>query len=139
MPALRASAVSEASSDATSARLRAPGVMLQRASGALNALLACGIARRADANVIELLLDAAEAASGGMVAISMPVAVHCPACAEEGLQACLHCRGAGSIEELFSAWLAVPPGVSEGTLLLPSALLPGMIDRVTFRVRLDPP
>jgi hypothetical protein len=40
------------------------------------------------------------------------------------------------IEELFSAWLAVPPGVTDGEILPPSALLPGMLNRVLFRVRL---
>jgi hypothetical protein len=108
--------------------------LLQRISGPLNALRACGIARYAEANVIELLLDAREIENGGMVSISMPVFVRCPACTDEALVACLHCRGAGTVEDLFNAWLAVPPGVAAGTLLLPSALLPGMARPVTFRV-----
>ena len=119
------------------ARRRAPGVLLQRLSGPLNALLACGIARRAEPNVIELVLDAPEAENGGMVSISMPVPVRCPACSEEGLLACLCCRGTGTVEDLFNAWLAVPPGVAAGTILLPSALLPAMTCAVLFRVCLE--
>src|SRR5690242_12586907 len=49
-------------------RRRAPGVMLFRVSGPLNALLTCGIARRAGGDVIELILNAEEAGQGGMVA-----------------------------------------------------------------------
>lgn len=118
-------------------RRRAPGVLLHRLSGPLNALLACGIARRAEENVIELLLDPREVETGGMVSISMRVPVRCPACSVEPLHACLCCKGTGRVEDLFNAWLAVPPGVSAGTALLPSALLPGMIDTVIFRVCLD--
>lgn len=41
-------------------------------------------------------------------------------------------------EELFSAWLAVPPDTADGTVLKPSEFLPGM-DPVAFRVRVLPP
>ena len=40
----------------------------------------------------------------------------------------------GAFDELFSAWLAIPPDVADGTLLRPSALLPGM-QPIAFRVR----
>ena len=53
-----------------------------------------------------------------------------------GGRACAHCRGTGTVEELFSAWLAVPPGVKGGEVLVPSADLPGMVEPVRFRVRL---
>ena len=36
---------------------------------------------------------------------------------------------------LFTAWLAVPPEVADGTILTPSALLRGMLTPVSFRVR----
>src|SRR6187200_3047650 len=39
----------------------APAVMLRRLSGPLNSLLACGVARRAEDDVIELFLNAQEA------------------------------------------------------------------------------
>jgi DnaJ-class molecular chaperone len=119
------------------ARAQAPGVMLPRQSGPLNALLARGIARRAGDHVIELLFSAQEVATGGMVGISMRVPVSCPACAPDATGACARCEAKRTVDEPFSAWLAVPPGVAEGTLLIPSALLNGMIRPVSFRVRLD--
>jgi len=99
----------------------APAVMLRRLSGPLNILLTSGAARHAEAGVIELLVNAQEAAQGGMVTISMRVPVNSPK---------------GIVEELFSAWLAIPPGVADGAVLSPSALLPGMVRPVSFRVRL---
>jgi len=104
------------------ARGRAPGVRLHRLSGPLAGLLACGIAVRSGNDIIELFVNPDEAETGGMVTISMRVPV----------------RNAGNqvVDELFSAWLAVPPGVRDGEILPPSALLPGMIHRVLFRVRL---
>ena len=103
-------------------RRRAPGVRLHRLSGALAGLLACGIAVRTGNDIIELFVNREEAESGGMVTISMRVPV----------------RKAGGpiVDEVFSAWLAVPPGVRDGEILPPSALLPGMVNRVLFRVRL---
>jgi molecular chaperone DnaJ len=115
-------------------RRRAPGVMLTRLSRPLNVLLASGIARRAEGEVIELFLDAEEAAQGGMVTISMRVPVRC-SCVTDGTAVCARCDSQRTVEDLFSAWLAVPPEVTDGTVLTPSALLPGMIRPVSFRVR----
>jgi DnaJ-class molecular chaperone len=117
-------------------RRRAPGVMLRRLSRPLNALLACGIARRVEGDVIELLLDAHEVAEGGMVTISMRVPVRCPACSADAAGSCARCGTSGTVDDVFSAWLAVPPGVADGAVLTPSALLPGMVRPVSFRVRL---
>jgi DnaJ-class molecular chaperone len=116
-------------------RRRAPGVMLSRLSGSLNGLLACGVARRAEGGVIELLLNEQEIAEGGMVSISMRVPVRCPACSPDATDSCTRCGGARSVEELFSAWLAVPPDVADDTVLTPSAQLRGMLRPVSFRVR----
>jgi molecular chaperone DnaJ len=116
-------------------RKRAPGVMLSRLSGPLNALLACGAARRAQGGVVELFLNAEEAAQGGMVTISMRVPVRCPACAGDGATACTRCGGARSVEDLFSAWLAVPPDVPDGTILTPPSRLLELVRPVSFRVR----
>jgi molecular chaperone DnaJ len=129
------------SGDPTSAppaapRRRAPGVLLRRLSGSLNALLACGIARRTEGDVIELFLNEEEVSEGGMVTISMPVPVRCPACAADAAGSCARCGTKGTVDELFSAWLAVPPGVADGAVLAPSALLAGMVRPVSFRVRL---
>lgn len=102
-------------------RGRTPGVMLRRLSGPLQGLLATGVARRTGGDIIELFVNADEAASGGMISIPMRVPVR---------------RDTGIADDLFTAWLALPPGVNDGEILPPSAYLPGMINRVLFRVRL---
>ena len=116
-------------------RRQAPGVMLSRITGSLNALLAGGVARRAPGGTLELFLNAQEAADGGMASISMRVQVRCPECAVGGAASCSACDASGAVEELYSAWLAVPPGVADGTILEPSARLPGMIRPLSFRMR----
>ena len=128
------------SGDAVGARgartQRAPGVMLSRLTGSLDALLACGIARRAEGDTIELFLNADEAAHGGMVTISMRVKIRCPDCDGNGAVSCVRCGAHRTVDELFSAWLAVRPGVADGTLLAPSALLRGMMRPISFRIRI---
>ena len=101
---------------------RAPGVMLQRLCGSLQQLLMRGVADYAPDrdDLIDLFLDAEESAQGGMIRISMRVEVKTP-------------TGLG--EEVWSAWLAVKPGMKDGTNLTPSAWLPGMVHPVYFRVR----
>lgn len=116
-------------------RRSAPGVLLRRVSGPLNALLARGVARRVAGDVIELFLDGPEVSGGGMISISMRVLVHCSACAVDAVESCARCGTTRTVDELFSAWLAVPPGVADGTFLIPSALLSGMVRPVSFRVR----
>jgi molecular chaperone DnaJ len=119
----------------TATRRRAPGVMLRRLSRSLDALLACGIARRVEPDVIELFLDAEEVSEGGMVTISMRVPIRCPECSS-GVAGCARCGASRTIDEVFSAWLAVPPGIPDGAVLTPSAQLPGVVRPVSFRVRL---
>lgn len=134
----RASArrLGESRSAPSAAARSAPAVLLQRLSGSLNTLLACGVARRADDDVIELFLNAQEAEAGGMVTISMRVPIYCEACAANAKASCDVCEGMRTVDELFSAWLAVRPGVVDGAVLTPSALLPGMVRPVSFRMRL---
>ena len=115
---------------------RAPGVLLTRISGPLNILLARGVAKQIADDLIEIFLDREESTEGGMVTISMYVPIRCDACASAPDPACARCGGQRVIDELFSAWLAVRPGVADGTMLKPSANLPGMLHPVAFRVRL---
>lgn len=112
---------------------RAPSVMLRRITGPLDALLASGTAVRAEPGVIDLFLKAEDASEGGMASISLRVPVRCDSCAGA---TCARCGGTGTTKELFSAWLAVRPGVTDGSLLTPSASLRGMIQPVQFRIRL---
>jgi molecular chaperone DnaJ len=117
-------------------RRRAPAEMLWRVSGSFKALLACGIARRAEDDVIDLFLTAREAAQGGMVTISLRVPVRCLLCGGRR-PSCDRCGGKGAVYQLYSAWLAVPPEVAEGTLLSPTATLGGMLRPVRFRMRVQ--
>lgn len=119
-------------------RRKAPGIALSRLSGPLNSLVACGVARRISEDLIEISPSAREAASGGMVMTALRVPIRCPACAGNPLASCNRCANSRTVEELFSAWLALPPGVTDGTILTPSAMLRGMLRPVTFRVRLRP-
>jgi DnaJ-class molecular chaperone len=82
-------------------------------------------------------LNEVEVALGGMVEISLRVPVRCAKCGAVAAKTCARCEGSGVGEELFSAWLAVRPGVADGTVLQPSAWLPGMLERVYFRVRVS--
>jgi DnaJ-class molecular chaperone len=120
---------SAASTQQPPTRRRAPGVLIRRISSPLNVLLACGIARRIDDHLVELALEPDEVAEGGMATIAMRVPIPCAACAPSATATCARCG-----EDLFAAWLAIRPDVADGTLLAPSALLPGM-RAVTFRVR----
>ncbi len=117
----------------------APAIMLSRITGSLEQLTACGVARRLATDFIELSLDAADAAQGGMAMIAMQVDVHCPICSEDFPTAsCRRCGGSRKVRELFSAWLAIPPRVSSGRILVPSVPLKGMLAPVLFRIRTLP-
>ena len=119
------------------ARGRTPAVKLLRFCGNIKGLFACGLARRVGNDVIELYLNSDEASAGGMIELAMRVPVRCPACIGKGTAPCEKCGGKRVLDDLFTAWLAVPPGVQDGEILPPSALMPGMINRVVFRVRLS--
>jgi len=96
-------------------RKKVPGIMLNRVSGPLQVLLGRGTLRHLGGARYELVLDADEARTGGMVTIAMDVST------ADG-------------EQRFSAWLAVPPDFVEGTVVRPSVLLPGMLAPPTFRL-----
>src|SRR5687767_12876841 len=100
------------STRAIAQRPATPGVALSRLCGPLNSLIACGVARRID-DVIEILPSPQEASSGGMVMISLPVAILCPACGGGLLRSCRRCANCRTVQELFSAWLALYPGVTD--------------------------
>jgi len=133
-----ASAASSAAAPVRPARRSAPAVMLSRLCGPIDLLFISGAVRLDEPGYITLALRPEEAAQGGMITISMYVDLWCPACGggrTRPAAGCRRCAGAGTVEELFSAWLAVPPGVGAGEVLVPSAELPGMVERVRFRVR----
>jgi molecular chaperone DnaJ/curved DNA-binding protein len=118
----------------------APATMLKRLTGNLVSLLARGAAHLDEPGYITLILRQAEAATGGMAMVALPVEIRCPACATKPhATPCTRCRGTRIVEELFSAWLTIPPGVTAGQTLAPSVELPGTIDPVRFRVHLAHP
>ena len=115
-------------------RAPAPGVMLSRLSKPLHVLEMSGAVRYDRPGFITLLLRPEEAAQGGMVQIAMRVDVRCRACGGVPNAACVRCLGRRAVQELFSAWLAVPPGVAEGEVLIPSEQLTGVVEPVRFSV-----
>jgi hypothetical protein len=117
-------------------RAIAPEVMIWRLSCHLDALLACGAARRGEDDVIDLFVRAQESATGGMLTITLSMPVRCTCVPTTA--ACPRCRGTGATDELYSAWLALPPDAPDGTILVPSAELEGVLRKVTFRVRRPP-
>jgi len=115
----------------------APAVYISRLSGPINSLLACGHAHLDEPGFITLILREAEAAQGGMVTISMPVQLWCPRCTPTDYATpCDHCDSTRMVDELFSAWLAIPPGIADGQILTPSVEFPDMVDPIRFRIRL---
>jgi molecular chaperone DnaJ len=112
---------------------RAPGVLIRRLSSPIAVLLACGIAERASDGAIVLHLKPEEAAEGGMVTIAMPVAARCPSCTTGP---CARCGATRVVEDLFAAWLAIRPGIVDGTMVSPSVQFPGVLRPVAFRVRI---
>jgi DnaJ-class molecular chaperone len=121
------------------ARAAPPGVMLSRLCGALNLLQARGAVEVEEAGVVTLVLSEREAAQGGMISLSMWVDWWCAVCAAKGLPGagCAKCGGRRTVQELYAAWLGVPPGVTAGEELKPSAVLDGMVETVRFRVRVS--
>jgi DnaJ-class molecular chaperone len=115
-------------------RRKAPGQLIRRLSAPLDALIARRVAKR-DGDMIELALDEDDVREGGMATISMRVMVHCPACNGARNLPCERCAGHRMIDDLYAAWLAIPPGIADGTILIPSAQLPGVVRPVHFRVR----
>lgn len=114
---------------------KAPGVLIRRLSSPIDVLLASGIAERTGDGTIVLHVRPDEAAEGGMVTIAMRVAIRCPHCSAEDA-ACERCGGSRVIDELYSAWLAIRPGVADGTAIAPSVQMRGVLRPVAFRVRI---
>jgi DnaJ-class molecular chaperone len=71
-----------------------------------------------------------------MATISMRVKIRCPDCDGPGSASCERCRGRGTVDELYSAWLAIRPGIADGTVVAPTGVLRGMVRPVSFRIRI---
>jgi DnaJ-class molecular chaperone len=117
-----------AAAAATAAHAAVPAIpdLIARLAAPLDTLLARAAARQAEDGLIELLLTAAEARSGGTAAIGVPVRVPCPTCggcAQPGSVWCVRCEFEGTVREDVTVCIAIPPSVVDGT---------------TFTVRIDP-
>jgi molecular chaperone DnaJ len=110
-----------------------PDDFLWRICGSFKALLARGVAQRAEDGVVDLFLNRQEAATGGMVAISMFVPVRCLLCRGKSAS-CERCGGKGAVNQIFSARLGLPPDVPDGALMDPLERLSGMLRPVRFRI-----
>jgi molecular chaperone DnaJ len=66
----------------------------------------------------EVVLGAGEAAAGGNVALDMPIAAECDACAGTGGTgfACEACQGEGKIERRLPLPVRIPKGVKDGAV-----------------------
>jgi molecular chaperone DnaJ len=96
----------------------ADGRLIRRLSGALDDLLAAGVARRLPSGLVELHLDATEAAAGGFIALDAVVRVRCPTCggsARLDILWCRSCEFAGTVLEPVTFTLEVPAEVRDGT------------------------
>lgn len=94
----------------------AAGPLLARLSGALEALLSAGVARRLADGVIELHLHPSETA-GGHAAIDAVVVVRCPTCsglARPRVLWCRRCEYAGTVHDPVTFTLHVPPDPRDG-------------------------
>jgi hypothetical protein len=118
----------------------APGMLLSRLTGPLEALMARGVAYRERGNLIALNLQPEEAAQGGIAVISMPVDTRCTECPGPRPAPCERCGGGGIMRDLLAAWLTIPRQVTDGAILAaPVDLVPGAIAIVRFRVLIDQP
>lgn len=81
---------------------------------------------------VELILDPAEAAGGGLFPLQVPAETSCPACDGRGTRdglACPDCRGRGRTVSYHPIQVSIPPGVADGTsrrLALDDIGLPGV-------------
>ncbi|MBN2494709.1 MAG: J domain-containing protein [Deltaproteobacteria bacterium] len=67
---------------------------------------------------VELVLSPAEARTGGMIPLSIPVETPCDECGGLGIQqalSCPACRGRGRLVDHHQIEISVPPGVTDGT------------------------
>ncbi|RMF86597.1 MAG: J domain-containing protein [Nitrospinota bacterium] len=69
---------------------------------------------------VEIILSPEEAASGGVLPLSVPLSSRCPVCrgtGQEWLFVCTHCRGEGMVTSEEVVQVRIPPRVRDGTRL----------------------
>ncbi len=136
-----------AGSTAGGARARPPGDgaaavparPLPRHVGHLSVLVAEGTVVLCQDGTIEIVLAAAERATGGVAAIGARLPISCPTCgglaARHGFR-CERCEDGGVVIALATAFVAVPRGVEDGAALAARVEAPGRAPPLRFRARL---
>jgi len=98
--------------------------LLPRLSGPIERLTESGAAQLAADGVLELHLNAAEAARGGTALVELPLPILCPTCggvARPGGVWCRRCEHAGRVTETVAVVVAIPPAARDG-LVVPATL-----------------
>jgi molecular chaperone DnaJ len=113
--------------------------LVARLSGPLDVLVGRSAARRGTDGVIELLVNAAEAAAGGTAALEVPVEVTCPTCA--GVAAvhtvwCRRCEYSGRVVEVVAVAVEIPAAVADRTAFVFATDPAGNLPPLRVRVRL---
>jgi molecular chaperone DnaJ len=94
--------------------------VLGRVSGPLDRLQAAGIARVSADGLLELLLNAAEAALGGTAVVEMKLKILCPTCggvaSPRGVW-CLRCEHAGTVTDSVPVVVPIPRLARDGMII----------------------
>ena len=94
--------------------------LLSRLSGPIQRLTESGVAEMALDGLLELHLDAAEAARGGTALVELPLLIVCPTCggvARPGGVWCRRCEHAGRVTETVAVVVVVPPATHDGLVV----------------------
>jgi molecular chaperone DnaJ len=112
--------------------------VLPRVSGPLDRLQAAGVARLSSDGLLELLLNAAEAAVGGSAVVEMPLKILCPTCggvaSPRGVW-CLRCEHAGTVTDSVPVVVPIPRAARDGMVITANLRKPGVAQqRARIRV-----
>jgi molecular chaperone DnaJ len=94
--------------------------LLPRLSGPIERLTESGAAQLAADGVLELHLNAAEAARGGTALVELLLPILCPTCggvARPGGVWCRRCEHAGRVTETVAVVVPVPPAARDGLVV----------------------
>ncbi len=94
--------------------------VLPRVSGPIDRLKEVGVARVAADGLLELSLNAAEAAAGGSAVVEMPLKVLCPTCggvaSPRGVW-CVRCEHAGTVTDSVQVVVPIPRAARDGMIV----------------------
>jgi molecular chaperone DnaJ len=94
--------------------------LLPRLSGPIERLTESGAAQIVADGLLELHLNAAEAARGGTAVVELPLPILCPTCggvARPGGVWCRRCEHAGRVTETVAVVVPIPPAARDGLIV----------------------